>query len=324
MKIIAIGRNEIFFDTVSQLGKKHNVVGIITATASPEYLKKEDDLKTLAKTLHCPFLMTNEEKEIIKLVKRVKPEVGISINWQSIISDKLINLIPHGILNCHPGALPRYRGNAATNWALLLEEESITFTIHNMVSDKVDEGDIYIQKQMPINDETTIGDVNNYWRSIAPSLFLKVIEDIENGKLQHKKQNNKGFRCYPRLPIDSKIDWSQSAKYIHALVRSSTKPYSGAYSFMKVKDKIEKVYIWKTRIVAKITADIGVPGHIINNNKASGESYVYCGKGIIALQEVQYENGTVFQPGSRWKSIRIRFGIDIEDELRRLQNLLKL
>lgn len=324
MKIIAIGRNEVFFDTVSELSKRHQVVAIITSLASPEYLKKENDLKELAKILNCTFLMTSREEEVIKLVKKVKPDIGVSINWINVISENILNLIPKGILNCHPSDLPRYRGNAATNWALLLGESNIAFTVHNMVSDKVDEGDIYIQKRIPIDNGTTIGDINRYWRKIAPSLFLKVIADIENGISHPKKQGSKGFRCYPRLPTDSKIDWNQSAQSIHALVRSSGKPYLGAYSFMKVGNKIEKVYIWKTRIVTETSFDVGVPGHIINNNRVNGESQVMCGKGIIALEKVQYEGEKVFQPGKKWKSIRLRFGIDVEDELRRLQNLRNL
>lgn len=323
MKIIAIGRNEIFFDVVTELSKKHQIAGIITSTASPEYLKNEEDLKMLAKSLNCPFLITKKEKEIMNLVKKVRPDIGVSINWISILSKDILDLIPKGVLNCHPGDLPKYRGNAATNWALLFEETSIVFTVHNMVADYVDKGDIYMQKKMLINDETTISDINNYWRKIAPGLFLKVIAGIESGKLHPQKQGGNGFRCYPRLLIDSKIDWNRSTRYIHSLVRSSTKPYSGAYSFMKINEKIEKVYIWKTRIVAETTADIGIPGHIISNNEINGETYVYCGEGIIALQEVQFESGETFQPGTKWKSIRMNFGIDVEDEIRKLHNLLQ-
>jgi methionyl-tRNA formyltransferase len=139
-----------------------------------------------------------------------------------------------------------------------------------------------------------------------------------------KKQDSKtGFRAYPRLPEYSKIDWTTSARKIHNLIRASTKPYSGAYTYLKINGEIRKLLIWESEIITEKTNDIGIPGHVIFNNTATGESHIYTGKGIIALKRVQFDGDEEFRPGCEWKSIRMRFGIDIEQELIELNKLLK-
>lgn len=323
MKIIALGRNEIFFEVIKELSKDHQVLAIFTAKASPEYLKNEDDFFHLAQSINTKFFITQKEAEIISLIKQLKPDIGISINWPIIITENLLKLLPYGILNCHPGNLPRFRGNAATNWALLLNEKKIVFTIHSMIGGEVDSGEIICQEKMGLTNQTTINDINIYWKKIAPTLFTKAINLVSSPKRKSKKSEGKGFRCYPRLPIHSKIDWNRDAVSIDALIRSSTKPYSGAYSYIKINGKIEKVYIWKAKVIVKKTDDIGVPGHIIKNDKATGESYVYCGQGILSLSEVQYESKEVFAPGLVWNSIRMGFGIDLEAEIMSIQKYLK-
>ena len=99
------------------------------------------------------------------------------------------------------------------------------------------------------------------------------------------------------------------------MIRASTNPYSGAFSYYKVNDEIKKVIIWKSRVIKENSIDIGTPGQIIFNDKNNGESHVLTGKGILAICDVQYEQESIFHPGYKWKSIRTRFGVDIEDEL---------
>ena len=187
-----------------------------------------------------------------------------------------------------------------------------------MKAGELDSGDIIIQKKFPINQETTITDFVKYWEKITPSLFSKAINGLIKKDLVPIKQrsiNKNPFRCFPRLPVDSKIDWAKSAQEIDLLIRASSKPYSGAYTYYKVNDDIKKITIWKSRVIKIKTLDIGSPGQIVYNNKKNGESHVLTGKGVLAILEVEFENESTFNPGFKWKSIRTRFGIDIEQEL---------
>jgi len=320
MRIFVLGRSEFLYNSAVLLSSSYNICGIITAAPSPEFAVTEKDFKKLADEINCPFMFTTgiSEREI-EFIKSTFPDICISVNWVSILRDNVLSLFPYGVLNAHFGNLPAYRGNAVINWAILRGEKSIAITIHKMLSGEVDTGPVYIKEFMDIDQHTEIGHIVEFCKSRTPILFLEVIRGIESGKLKPLEEKDIiSFRCYPRLPEYSKINWNASAEEIHALIRSSSRPYRGAYSYLKINDEIKKVYIWKSRVVEINTKDIGVAGHVIKNDKLNGESWVYTGKGIIALLKVQYEGGEEFAPGYKWKSIRMHFGFDAEDELYRI------
>lgn len=326
MKILILGRTEYLYETAELLAKNHNICGIITASASPEYSRDENDFKELADRLGSVYYFTNTiDSKVKEIINELKPDICISLNWKSVLKVDVINLFPHGILNAHFGDLPSYRGNAVINWAILNNEKQIAVTIHQMVPGEIDSGNIWKKSYMSMDNNTTIGDIVDFCRKKTPDLFLEVVNGIENGKLSSTSQSEmsqKAFRCYPRLPEYSKIDWSSSAEEIHAMIRASAKPYSGAYSYIKFNNEIKKIYIWKSSVDTVISDDIGEPGHIISNDPITGCSKVLTGKGILIIEEAQYENEDLFMPGKVWKSIRMHFGLDIEEEIMNLQKMI--
>lgn len=326
MKILILGRTEYLYDTAELLSADHKVCGIITASAMPEYSRTEEDFKKLAEKIKCPYLFSNTiNDDVMDFIKKAGADVCISLNWKTVLKDDVIGLFKHGILNAHFGDLPSYRGNAVINWAILNNESSIAVTIHQMVPGEIDSGAVYKKAYMQLEKDTTIGDIVEFARKNTPQLFLETVNEIEAGTAKPEEQSNlpqKPFRTYPRVPEYSKIDWSKSAKEIDTMVRASTRPYSGAYSYMKVSGEIKKVYIWKTSVETESTENIGEPGHVIKNNPETGVSSVYAGKGIVAIHEAQYEGSEPFAPGREWKSIRLHFGIDTEEEIMNIYKML--
>jgi len=320
MRIFVLGRSEYLYNSAVLLSGSYDICGIMTAASSPEFSVKEDDYMKLAQELNCPFRLTNRiSNDEIDFIKSSMADICISVNWVTVLKQNVLELFPLGILNAHFGNLPAYRGNAVINWAIIRNETSVAITIHRMVPGEIDTGPVYKKEFMNINQDTEIGEIVEFCKSRTPLLFLEVIRGIETGSLKPvEEEPDISFRCYPRLPEYSKINWNNSAEEIHALIRASSVPYSGAYSYIKIDDEIKKIYIWKSRVVETDTKDVGVPGHIIKNDKSNGESWVYTGKGIIALLKVQYEGGEEFAPGYKWKSIRMHFGFDAEDELYRI------
>ena len=104
---------------------------------------------------------------------------------------------------------------------------------------------------------------------------------------------------------------------IDRLIRSLVKPYSGAFTFYRDrKGFLNKLYIWKSRVVEKTSDDVAVPGHILQNDHKTGFSRVMCGEGILELQECSHdEDEEIFSPGNHWKSIRMRLGLNLESEI---------
>jgi len=325
MKVLIIGRTEALFSTAQHLANQtsHEIAAIITAKAMPEYKKREDDFRRIADTHGAAFHQSQTvDDTVTRLVADTKPDVAVSVNWVSILGKAFIGLFPHGVLNAHYGDLPRYRGNAVTNWAILRGETEIVVTVHRMVPGELDSGDILRQARMPLGENTTIDDVNRFAQSNVPLMFADVLDGLEAGSLVGKPQPETGlkpFRCHPRLPRDGRIDWAQPAKAIHALVRSITTPYSGAFTYYRdAHDRLRKLVVWQSRLVAETTDDVGVPGHVVSNATETGESWVLCGKGILALTSCSHGDEVPFAPGTVWQTTRMRLGMDVEEELFRL------
>lgn len=323
MNVMLMGRTEMLYDTAIELNhlKRHTPVCIATARAAKEYRKNEEDFKELADTLKIPFLLgARNNDELISLVRKVKPDICVSVNWPAIVGNELISIIPHGVLNLHFGDLPRFRGNATPNWAILMHEKEVVLTIHAMKPDSLDTGAIYCKRSHALDENTTIASIYDFARKNAASMFIEVIDLIASGKAHPEKQDNVGaFRCYPRMPSDHRIDWNKSASDIHALVRASMPDYPCHTYFMNEFDVIEKLIILDTRIVFQEVNCIGIPGQVIKNCQATGESWILCGKGVLAIKRCSLRNG-IINPGIEWKSTRRRLGLVIEDILYKLYN----
>lgn len=323
MRIMILGRTEVLFESARRLAQQHDIVLIVTAPAAREYKRNEEDFQRLAAELHCECLVARRlGDQEIAAVTRARPDIVVSMNWVSVVDGRLIDAVPGGVLNAHFGELPRYRGNAVINWAILKREPRIAFTIHYMLPDELDAGPIAAQEFIALTQSSTIGELLAAAESRVPALFVDAVALASGQRPAMESSAEPGFRCYPRLPVDSKIDWSASASDIDALVRASGPPFGGAFTYQNIDGRLRRLTIWASRVVAQATDDVGSPGHIIRNDSVTGESWVYTGAGILALMQVQYDDEDAFAPGRVWKSIRVRLGVDLEELVLRLQRRL--
>lgn len=330
MRVLLIGRHEMLYEAGRRILNEttHEIVAVVTTKSRPEYRRGETDFRKLAKDAGARFLVANKiDEAVLELIQRTKPDIGVSVNWVSIIGASLTDLLPHGVLNAHLGDLPRYRGNAVPNWALLRGEKKVVLTVHRMEPGGLDRGPIVAQRSLPLRPTTTIADIIGFAEAETPVLFQRALDGLASGRLKPRRQRggpSAGFRCFPRLPRDGLIDWRASATEIDVLVRSLTRPYSGAYThYRDASGALRRLFVWRTRIVARTTRDLGMPGHLILNDKRSGESHVMTGKGILAIVAASHDDEAgEFAPGKIWKSIRMRLGLSLEDEVYALSRLL--
>lgn len=304
MKISIIGRTEILYNTAKILNRNnHNVTQIITSDESPEYTKTSSDFKKLAKEWEIPFLHSNNLKKDISFLKNNISDIGISMNYTSLIPDSIIDLFQFGILNAHGGDLPRYRGNACQAWAILNGEEEIGLCVHKMQGGKLDSGDILLREYLPININTKITDCWKWMNKMIPKMFLNAVNKIDQNTVVFEQQslNPKNIlRCYPRTPEDSKIDWSKSAKDVLRLINASNHPYAGA--FCKYQNNV--MIIWDAELVNDDENFLSIPGQVTKIGKNFIE--VACGKEKLRIKEAEI-NSFVHSPEYWVKSLRRRF-----------------
>lgn len=137
MRLLIIGRHQALFEFAVKVMRevpKHSVVGIITAPAKREYLRGEDDYRKLAASEKVPFLLARRAYEgVADFIDVTRPDMGVSLNWPTLLPAEIVNRFPQGIINAHFGDLPRYRGNGL-GWALLRLEPMMTLTVYRMES----------------------------------------------------------------------------------------------------------------------------------------------------------------------------------------------
>jgi methionyl-tRNA formyltransferase len=168
---------------------------------------------------------------------------------------------------------------------------------------ELDAGDVISRKAIPITEKTYISDILKQAAKDVPLLYESALRKVfKKTNAFEVKGSLHGLRCYPRLPEDSQVNWNESAKKICRLVRASSEPYNGAYSFLNG----EKIIIWKASIYKYKEKFLAIPGHVVGIHKETKTIQVACGEGMLEIQEIEYK-GNKIAPAELIKSIRVRF-----------------
>ena len=170
MKFAALGRTRWLYDSIPVAqARGHQCVLIATAAGSPEYPVNEGDFERLAGQLGCPFICdTNlDNPDHAAVMEKSGAEIAVSVNWPLLINKRSRDRFPRGVLNAHAGDLPRYRGNACPNWAILNGEQEVVVSIHEMV-DELDAGPIFAQQRFQLTEETYVVDIYRWMDTCDP------------------------------------------------------------------------------------------------------------------------------------------------------------
>lgn len=319
MKIAVIGRTQLLYDTAVLFAQKgHSIVLVATAKPAPEYTVGPEDFARLAKKHGATFLQGTRLIEHADAIRAAGADIAISMNWPAVLGADILGLFPHGILNAHPGDLPRYRGNACPNWAMLNGEKEVVLTIHQMAAGELDSGDILLKGSVPLTDETTIGQVYQSLEAMMPGLYLKAAEGLLDGSITPQPQSTNPadiLRVYPRLPQDSLIDWHIGADAIVRLVRASSEPFSGAYTYYNGA----RLAVLEAKPGRFDVPSQAAPGQVTAIDRDAGTVSVAAGDGFVTLCRVVYNSVEYARPAEVIASMRARLGMQAQDEVAALR-----
>jgi methionyl-tRNA formyltransferase len=324
MRFAAFGRTQWLYDSVRvAVSNGHRVALIGTSPAAPEYTVTERSFEILADELRCPFFCDPaiNSFKYIQMAKESKSDVAISVNWVTMIGQEMIDQFKYGVINAHSGDLPLYRGNAAPNWAILEGESKIALTLHQMTT-QLDEGPILSKQDFPLNTDTYLRDVYNFLTTNIPKMFLEALHGLENALIVPKPQSTDpelSLRCFPRLRRDGAIDWRQPAEMIARLVRASSEPFAGAYTFINS----EELIVWRAVAGRLSYRYLGMPGQVVERRSKSGEVVVLTGDGVLVLQEVETALAGRGKAADIVRSMRVRLGIDVAEEIVQLKKRIE-
>lgn len=324
MRVAILGRTRILYDSIERvLQNGDEVVLIGTCAAAPEYDIRECDFERKAKELGALFFndVRINSTEITELMRSADADIAISINWLTIIKQPAVSCFKYGILNAHCGDLPRYRGNACPNWSILNGDDSYAISIHYMIPEELDSGDILIKKKYPITETTTITDIYKNMDEQIPELFCDALNLIRSGEGQGEPQSKNpedSLRCYPRIPTDSFIDWNQNCNTILRNIRASTRPFQGTFCYC---DDL-KLYIYSAASKPFPAPCNVYPGQVIAIDRESGQIEIAAKDGIIVVEKVCMGNDE-YRAADVLRSTRIRLNYCVEEEIYQLRQQIK-
>lgn len=303
MRVSVLGRTHLLLASAELIAAQgHTIALVATAQAAPEYRVREAEFAAFAHRHDAPFFDSPDVNslEFVAALRVAAADIAISVNWPTLIREEACQSVRFGILNAHAGDLPRYRGNACPNWAILNDEPHIGLCIHAMDPAALDSGPIYARAKFDLAPDTYIADVNAWLDRTIPPLFVQAIASAAQPGFVPEDQSSsklRPLRTHPRRPEDARIDWRCDAAAIVRLVRASSRPFAGAFTFLERK---ERVTIWRARVAQMDHDVIAVPGQIIGRNE-QGQPLVTCGTGVIAIEEGECVSGRTIPGANRYR-----------------------
>lgn len=224
-----------------------------------------------------------------RLIADIVPDLIFSFYYRRMIPTSVLATAKHGAFNMHGSLLPRYRGRAPVNWAILHGERETGVTLHHMVA-RPDAGDIVDQEPVPIGPEDTAYDVMQRLVPEARRLLDRQLAALKTGSAPRRPQDERQATYFGgRRLEDGRIDWHQPAQRIVDLVRAVAKPYPGAFTELNGR----RLMVWAARTVP---SPGGRPGAVV----AANPLRVTAGEGAVELIEASWADGAgtpSLQPG---------------------------
>jgi len=288
MNIVFMGTPDIAKESLEAIyNSGHNILAVVTNPDRPKGrgMKmiatpvKEFAIEKGIQILQPEKVKGNEE--LIKKINDLKPDLICVVAYGKILPLELIKIPRFGSINLHGSLLPKYRGAAPIQWAVLNGDTETGATIM-YIDEQLDSGDMILKEKIQIGQYETTGEVWEKVSKIGSKLLINAISLIEKGEAPREKQGN-NYTLAPMLNKEmSLIDWNKTSEEINNLVRGLN-PIMGAYTMLDGK----KIKIWKVKIVQPVGNK--KPGTILEASDKFG-LVVATGNGAISVEEIQGEN----------------------------------
>lgn len=241
-------------------------------------------VKVLAEQAKIPVLQPEKirTENFLGGMRKLSPQVIIVVAYGNILPPELLAIPPRGAINLHASLLPKYRGAAPIQWALINGEETTGVTIMQL-DEGMDTGPIFLMEEIKIEPTDTAATLHDRLASLGARALIKTLDGLQKGTIIARPQPNTGVSYAPMLKKeDGRIDWQQPAGEIFNLIRGLD-PWPGSYSFWRGK----LCHLYKPRIIEG--AEKKMPGEIIRADDSG--LLVATGRDYIIITEIKIEGG---------------------------------
>ena len=286
LKIIFMGTPEFSIPSLSEiLEKGHEVIAVYTQPPRPagrggkirktpvhEFAEKEGLPVFTPKSLKKP--------DVIEELKRHGADLAVVIAYGLILPKPVLEAFPLGCVNVHGSLLPRWRGAAPIQRAIMAGDETTGVMIMQM-DEGLDTGDILLSEVIPIDENMTAGELHDNMMIIGAGLLGRALDALARGSLIATPQGNEAVSYAEKISkSESRIDWSKSAAEVHNHIRGLS-PYPGAWFEADLGGgKAERVKVLKSGLASEQQGPV---------TTINGHLYVNCANGAVELIELQRE-----------------------------------
>lgn len=292
-----------------------DIVGVFTLDkAYTEDVSDYADLKPLCEKFSVPFYTFKHvnDEQVVNELKKVAPDYIFVIGLSQLVKEEILHLPPLGCIGAHPSLLPKGRGRASIPWTILNEDKEGGISVFYL-EEGADSGAIISQRQFAVASNENAASLYHKVVSSLRDIIKEIAPQIKKGTLTGAKQNE-AFATYTakRIPTDGFINWDgMSIHEIEKLIRATTYPYPGAYTYYKRK----KLIIWEATIV-DCTEFIAIPGQILKVTE-NQTVWIKTIDGVLELGKVSFEGKKVMS-GEVIKLIGHKLGINMAEIIEEL------
>ena len=243
--------------------------------------------------VRCPVKLDDESE--INYLKKLKPDMVVVVAYGKILPEKLLNIENLSFLNVHASLLPRWRGAAPIQRAIMMGDKETGISIMKIVP-KLDAGPILIQSKLSINNKINYVEMSEKMSDLGAKLIIDALELIKNNKANFTPQDETKVVYAKKIEkIESKINWNESAEEILAKIRAF---YPNPGTWFELNGKRIKV----TKAIAVEKTD--KVGTIIDPNKM----IIACKKNALQILELKKEGKKLMQVNEFLKGNKIKIG----------------
>lgn len=287
MKVVFMGTPDFSVGALEALVKAgHEVTAVVTQPDRQKGRSLEmsfSPVKECALRYELPVFQPEKIKtaEAVEVLRGYEADIFVVAAFGQILSKEILEMPKYGCINIHASLLPKYRGAAPIQWAILNGDAITGVTIMQM-NEGLDTGDILTTKEVEISAEETGESLFDKLAIAGAELLIETLPEIEKGTLTPTKQEEEKASHVRMLTKEmGKIDWEKEAIVLERLVRGMN---SWPSAYCRLRNKNMKV--WRAAVLEEDTD--ARPGEIVNVTKDA--LYIQTGKGQLVLQEVQLES----------------------------------
>ena len=285
MRVIFMGTPDFAVPTLQKLAEAgHEICGVYTQADKPQgrgHKLQPPAVKAAALEMGLPIYQpaTLKDEEVQQQIKELAPDVIVVAAYGKLLPETVLNIPPFGCVNVHGSLLPKYRGAAPIQWAVL-NGDKVTGITTMLMAKGLDTGDMLLQCETPIGEEETAGELFDRLKDLGADLLIETLDRLEKGDLTPTTQDDTQATYAAMLTKEmARLDWNRPAEELHNWIRGLN-PWPCAAAYLDGK---------RMRLFAsRLTEGSGEPGALENRD---GELVVICGKGALILTELQPDNG---------------------------------